>query len=134
MRPKILTTDVATYAIGEWSGKNTSGLDAFGDNILVLPDKASETMGTKGVIFAPQKTQDTMSLASESGVIVHAGEDAFRFSPKTGRPYAGRVPKVGDRVIFERYAGRARVGKDGNIYRLMTDSCVGGIETSGETP
>jgi co-chaperonin GroES (HSP10) len=132
MRPKILSTDVADYERAEWSGKNESGMLPFGDAVMILPDKSAETAGKMGLIHITEDQKDRMTLATESGVIIATGEDAFQRSPSTGRAYTGRVPRAGDRVLFARYSGRAFKGQDGVRYIIMTDSCVGGIEINGE--
>lgn len=129
LRPKVLSTDVADYVVAPWSGENESGLRPFGDTILVLPDVAAETAGKAGLVHVPEEVQERMSIASESGVIVAVGADAFKFSAASGRALKqDEVPKVGDRVLFERYAGRVFKGNDDRVYRLMSDRCVGGIE------
>ena len=45
------------------------------------------------------------------------------------RPFAGKKPEPGNRVVFNRYAGRVLRGTDGKMYRLMTDNCIGAIMT-----
>lgn len=137
LRPKVLSTDVADYVVAPFSGKNESGLRPFGDTIMVLPDKAAETAGKAGLLYVPDDVQERMSIASESGVIVAIGADAFKFSAASGRPLTqDEVPKIGDRVLFERYAGRVFKGNDDKIYRVMSDRCVGGVELKPgeETP
>ena len=130
---RILRTEVAQYDQAEWTGKDTSGITPLADKVLVLIDQASQKVGKKALIYAPEKTTDTATLASETGVIVAMGDEAFAWNSDRSRPYSGYKPKVGDHVIFERYAGRDQMGFDGVKYRLMSDSVIGGVFT-GEQP
>lgn len=129
---RVLKTEVAQYDVGEWDGNDTSGIIPLGDKLLVLTDRASEKVGTKGLIYAPDKTKEVASVASETGVIVAMGDEAFYWNSDRTRPAGGKKPKIGDRIIFERYAGREQRGLDGNTYRLMSDSAVGGFFHGGD--
>lgn len=121
MKPKLIRTENAQYEAQEWSGANESGWAPIGDAVLVLPDVAAETMGKAGLILAPADLQERHSLASESGVVIDMGEGAFV-------KITGRKPQPGNRIVFERYAGRVISGQDGRTYRMMTADCVAGVE------
>lgn len=127
MQPKLIKTEQAQYVQSEWDGTDTSGLIPIGDHVLILPDAASTKAGTKGLIELPDDQVERMSLASESGIIVAIGDDAYFWNADRTRPFGGTRPKPGDHVMFERYAGRVMRGRDGKHYRLMSDNAVGAI-------
>ena len=126
---RVLKTDVAQYEQSQWSGRNESGITPISDKLLVLIDKASEKVGKAQLIYAPEKQQDTATLASETGVIIAMGDDAFSWNSDRTRPYSGYKPKPGDHIVFERYTGRDQRGFDGVTYRLMSDTAVGAVFT-----
>jgi co-chaperonin GroES (HSP10) len=128
MRERIISAENANYVAREWDGVNRSGFRPIGDLVVVLPDQAAETIGTKGLVLATTTQQNTMSLASESGTLIAVGAGAFAWNSDRSRPFAGEKPKPGDRVIFARYGGRGRKGKDGITYLFMTDNAISGIE------
>jgi co-chaperonin GroES (HSP10) len=132
MRDQLIRTETADYVAREWDGKNTSGYRPIGDHVLVLPDTASDKAGKHGLIHLPQDQIERMSLASESGILAALGDDSFTWNTDRTRPFAGQKPVVGDRVVFDRYAGRVIRGRDGRTYRLMTDTCIGGIAEQDE--
>ena len=125
MQPKLVMTPLGQYEPAKWSGRNTAGLQPIAERVLVLPDGAAEQ--TSGNVFLPEEMQERMAMAAESGVVVAIAEDAWTRSADRSGPYLGRRPEAGERVAFERYAGQIHHGKDGRLYRLMDDTCVGGI-------
>jgi hypothetical protein len=74
---------------------------------------------------------EKMNAASESGVIAQIGDAAFRYYDD-GSKWTDYKPQVGDRVFVERYAGREVLGADRRTYRLMTYTCIGGLEEPEE--
>ena len=76
----------------------------IGENILVKPDKISET--TKGGIFLAEKVKDR----PEYGEVVALGTEDFNV-------------KVGDRVIFKKYAPD-EVEIDEEKYLVMTEDAI----------
>lgn len=129
---RVLRTELAQYDTSEWDGINRSGITPISDKLLVRTDKASEKVGKQGVIYAPEKLTDSASMASETGIIIAMGDDAFMWNSDRSRPFSGHKPKVGDHIVFERYAGRQQRGFDGETYRLMSDTCVGAVFTGGQ--
>lgn len=103
-----------------WTGKNTSGFKPIGGEIMVLMDRS--VAKTTGGIIVADTYQDRMNVSSESGVVVALGFLAFIDYPEEERP------RPGTRVIVEKFAGREFEGRDGQVYRIMTFTCVGGIE------
>lgn len=116
----------AQYAASNWTGKDTSGVTPIDDFVLVLIDESVDV--TAGGVMLPQEMQDRHKQAAETGVIVAAGEGAFKWSADRSKAYAGAKPVPGTRVYFGRYSGQIVVGKDLKEYRLMTDKCIGAIE------
>jgi chaperonin GroES len=75
----------------------------------------------------PDDVVDRAQMSSSSGVIVEAGDDAFAWNSDRTRPFTGERPKAGDRVFFDKYAGKVILGDDGVEYRLMDDASIGGV-------
>ena len=130
MRDRILKTLVGAYKATDWWGRNTAGFEPLGDMVLVLPDEACEV--TTGGIIVPTTVTDANTMAAESGTLVAIGAGAFLYTAN-GRPWAGAKPQVGDRVRMQRYAGQIQAGRDKHAYRLMTDTCIGAVETADES-
>ena len=122
-----LQTANHSFVPAEWDGQNHSGIQPIGDQVLILPDKASEKMGKQGSLYIPESVKKQGDHAVEAGVIVAIGEGAFYWAHDRVREYIGLKPKVGDRAVFGRYMGGEKIGNDGETYRIMTDKCIGGI-------
>lgn len=131
MQPKLLvagkriTTPLGQYLKVGWAGENTSGIKPIGELILILPDMPAPQ--TAGGIHLTQQQIERDAHAAETGIIVAAGEAAFKWNRDRSRTYDGYKPEVGQRVWFERYAGSLQHGKDGVVYRLMDDKCIGAV-------
>ncbi len=125
MQPKLLMTPLGQYAPAKWLGVNESGITPVGDRVLILPDSAAES--TSGGVYITEEQQERMTAAAETGILVAVGPDAWLWNSDRTRKYEGEKPKVGQRVIFERYAGSFNHAADGRRYRLMDDKCVAGL-------
>jgi len=99
--------------------------------VLVRADIAMSA--TTGGIAIPEQMQERAQLAGSTGVLIEVGEDAFSWNFDRSRPWQGYKPVAGDRVYFDRYAGKIILGKDGVEYRIMDDKCIGGIEKGSKT-
>lgn len=131
MEPKLVKTRLAEYVPAEFSGKNESGIHPVGDRVLVLPDQASKT--SSGLIHFTDEQISRNAEAAETGVIVEVGQEAFIWNSDRTRKWESKdKPKVGTRVAFDRYAGGFYHGKDGQMYRLMDDKCIGATADSDE--
>lgn len=128
MQARILKGAQAEFVRSALADATDPGYEPIGTSVLILTDACSEK-SSGGVHLPPEKITQ-MNLASESGVIVDIGEAAFRHYDD-GSKWDGRRPAIGDRVVFERYAGRELLGRDGKTYRMMTYTCVAGIEAGG---
>ena len=131
LQPKVLTP-VGMFDIVKWPGRNTSGIRPFGDRVLILTDQASSA--TMGGVMIPPEMMERVAEAAETGVLVAIGDGAWAWNGDRSRRYEGVKPAVGQRVYFERYAGGKFHGRDGLVYRLMDDKCIGGlaVEPEGE--
>jgi len=98
------------------------GLRPMGYNVLVAVDVMEEK--TAGGIYIPGKVAEREDSASEKGRIVAVSEMAF-----TGGDWAGvnDLPKAGDLVRFQRYAGNEFDGEDGKKYRIVADTDLKGV-------
>lgn len=125
LEPRILKGIQAEFTRALYEGHNPSGFRPIGDNVLVLMDQCADQ--TTGAIFLPPEKIEQMNHASESGVIVALGDAAFRFYGD-GSKWDDIKPTPGDRVFTEKYAGRELMGQDGKTYRMMTYTCIAGLE------
>lgn len=126
MIPKILKTVHAEYLPAPYMGENKSGWEPIGDYVLVRPDFIARK--SSGGIELPDDIAERMQLAAITGVIVECGDEAFKWNADRTRPFEGYRPQPGDRVIFEKYAGKPILGDDGQSYRILEDKSVGGIK------
>lgn len=115
----------AEFEKAVYSGQNPSGVRVLGKNVLILMDQVA-VKSAGGILLPPERIMQ-MNMASESGVLVELGVEAFSYFDD-GTKWTDYKPKPGDRVFVERYGGRELRGRDGQIYRLMSYTCVGGIE------
>ena len=89
-----------------------------GWRILVLPFKMGEK--TKGGIFMGHDTLEKQQVASQCGNVLAMGPDCYRDKDRyTQGPWC----KVGDWVMFARYAG-SRIKIEGGEVRLLNDDEV----------
>lgn len=126
MQPKLLKTQIAEYVAQQWNGTNESGATPIGDYVLVRPDIAAEK--SSGGIFIDPVTVDRHTLASETGILVAMGDQAFMWNADRTRKWDGDRPEIGHRVYYNRYAGQVIKGDDGAIYRAMEDKCIAAIK------
>ena len=121
---RIIKTKVGEYEAIEWDGVNRSGIYPVSREILVLVDQVPEK--TSGGIILTESVRDVNTAAVTTGVIVEYSPGAFQYG-KDGYGWSGPKPKKGERVLFERYAGVFEAGADGLMYRIMSDSAIGGL-------
>ena len=86
-----------------------------GWRILVLPFKMGEK--TKGGILMGQDTLEKQQVASQCGNVLAMGADCYR---DKNRYKQGPWCKVGDWIMFARYAG-SRIKIEGGEVRLLND-------------
>lgn len=99
---------------------NKSGIRPVEYRVLVKPEKVEKM--TAGGIYLPDQTHEKDKYAVMKGVLVAVSPDAFT------NPQWLFAPKVGDTVLFDRYAGgNSVIGADGEEYRLMNDKEIGAV-------
>ena len=86
-----------------------------GWRILVLPFKMGEK--TKGGVLLGQESLDRQQVASQCGNVIAMGDSCYK--DKERYP-SGPWCKVGDWVIFARYAG-SRIEIEGGEVRLLNE-------------
>jgi chaperonin GroES len=101
---------------------NLSGIRATEFNVVVKPVEVEEK--TAGGILIPELAKDRMQQASVEGVIVHVSPLAFTYERW---PEGSAPPKVGDSVVFAKFAGMIRKGKDGAEYRIVKDKDIAAV-------
>ena len=119
--PKITLpkTDLVGVKKSKTVTKESSKLpQPTGWRILVLPFKINEK--TKGGIIMGQDTIEKQQVASQCGNVLAMGPDCYH---DKDRFKDGPWCKVGDRVMFARYAG-SRIKIEGGEVRLLNDDEV----------
>jgi chaperonin GroES len=86
-----------------------------GWRMLVLPFRMNEK--TKGGVLLGTETIDRQQVASQCGNVIAMGPDCYN---DTKRFNDGPWCKVGDWVVFARYAG-SRIEIEGGEVRLLND-------------
>lgn len=127
MEERLIKTMLGQYVPAKWDGVDRTGYTPVGDNIIVLPDKPSDQ--TAGGIYLSEQQRERQAFAAETGVLIKLGDDAFSWNSDRSRPFQGEKPKAGQRVVFKKYSGVKFIGKDGEEYWVMSDHCIGVVET-----
>ena len=133
MQPKLLQMEHALYLVEEWNGENDSGLIPWGDLILVRSDECAPY--TAGGMLHTDEVRERMTMATQTGIIVAMGTEAFAFT-LGGKRMGDDVPrpKIGDRIWHPKYAGDLYQGFDKKAYRMMRYTVVGGIFDPEKAP
>ena len=92
------------------------GITPAGHRILVLPDEI-ETTTKSGILVTTGQQVLREEMKQVDGIVVAMGDHCFYDKP---HPWC----KVGDRVIFGKYSGIFRVGKDKKTYRIINDEDI----------
>lgn len=124
MKPRLVDRMQGKYKPAEFKG-NPSGVNPLGKRVLVQTDEFEGTFAGGKLEFVSDMVE-RMNMASESGVLVAVGPEAFSHHPDGSR-WLFNSPSPGDHVYFEKYAGLLVMGNDGIKYRLMDDGCIGAI-------
>ncbi len=94
---------------------NTSGITPLAFKVVILPDPVEEK--TAGGIIIPIEKVTKDEFATTSGTIIAVSGSAF--SHVIDEEWGADKPKVGDRVVFTKYAGFRRKGEDGVDYLIV---------------
>ena len=97
-----------------------------GWRILVLPFKQKEK--TKGGIIFSQESLDKARIATNCGYVIKMGDLCYADKDKFKEPWC----KLGDWVIFARYAG-SRLPIEGGEVRILNDDEVLGTISDPES-
>ena len=82
--------------------------------VLIKPDKVEGQ--TSGGLYLPDSARDKQQFSVDRGEVISFGDGFYKELP-------GPIPMVGDRVIFNRYAG-SLIKVDGQDYRLCNDKDI----------
>jgi co-chaperonin GroES (HSP10) len=93
--------------------KTKHGITPRGHRLLVLPDEVEEKTAS-GIVVSVGTSKSREELAQVDGVVVAMGNTCYSDQPE---PWCA----VGDKVIFGKYSGIVRDGKDGLRYRVIND-------------
>jgi chaperonin GroES len=97
---------------------NVSGINPVGNRILLKPIEI-QTKSAGGIIMATESLKEREQMANTTGTVVAMGDDCYSDEKA---PWC----KVGDKIIFAKYAGLMYLGRDGNAYRMINDKDVTG--------
>ena len=86
---------------------NTTGITPIFDRILIKP-LVVENKTASGIIVATDETSEREQLANTTGEVIAVGEEV----PEG-------IVKVGDKVVYAKFAGLMYSGKDGREYRMI---------------
>ena len=113
---------------------NDSGIIPCEFKVLVLPDESEVAIRARRINFVvPPGVGEGYAHGTVTGRIIAISEGAFSYHDWS--PVA-RLPQVGERVVYARYAGmivkgRPKRDENGNEeqleYRLLNDKDVAGI-------
>ena len=109
LQPRIIQGMQAQFEAASYPGSNDSGLQPYGENVLVKMD-ACAVVRSSGLVLTDEIV-DRQNEASVTGCIYAMGPDAF--------PGDQHAPAVGQRIYIEKYAGVKAVGIDGALYRVI---------------
>lgn len=101
---------------------NTSGIKPCGHTVLVLPDEVEEK-SEGGIILHTAAMQGREEMGQTEGIVIDIGCNAWKDQPG-GEPWA----KIGERVIFAKYAGTMCDGVDEKKYRILNDLDIKAIK------
>lgn len=99
--------------------ENNSGVYPTGYRVVLKMDSV-EQKTDKGIIL-PQETIDMENGGIESGRLVATGAAAFTIGISDLPKEWDIQPKIGARVMINRYAGVQFDGKDEAKYRILSD-------------
>ena len=86
--------------------------------VLVLPDPVGNMHG-EGILYKADQTVESDIRLQVKGTIVALSDVGFK-------DWDGMPPKVGDRILYAKYAGQEYIEEDVTYY-IMNDNDVVGI-------
>lgn len=97
----------------------SAGIRPVGHIVLVKPLEVEERTAS-GIVISTRTQTRREEMGQTEAVVIALGNTAYS---DQAEPWC----KVGDRVVFARYAGTERKGSDGATYRLINDLDVKGV-------
>ncbi len=101
---------------------NQSGILPTEFKVLILPTEVTDKIGS---IYIPDEHKDRAQFAQMEGVLVALAPLAFTYDKWEG--IEDQKPKIGDKVLFAKFAGFTHKGKDGKSYRVVNDKDVSAV-------
>ncbi len=117
MSPQAQPMNILERHMGVVQVSNPSGIRPVEFKVVILPKAVEEKIGS---IIVPVEKQERDKYATMEGVIVAVSERSFSEADIWG----SNPPKAGDRVLFAKFAGLRRQGKDGKDYLVCNDKDV----------
>ena len=99
--------------------KNRSGINPRGWRVLIKPMEVA-TVSKGGIILGTDENTEREQMANTTGVVIAMGDQCYE---KMTAPWC----KVGDKVIFAKYAGLLYKGRNGEAVRLVNDDDITGV-------
>ncbi len=93
---------------------NDTGIEPVEYHCVIRLDPVEEK--TIGGIIIPEERKDRNQMASTEGILLAVGGDAF-----TNPDWKGRIPKPGDRIMVNKYAGITREADPTDLIRVVKD-------------
>lgn len=103
---------------------NPSGIHPTEYRVLIRPVTVEEK--SAGGIILPEEKRERDQYAVQEGELVAVSPLAFSYADW---PAGAQPPQIGDRVIFAKYAGSNRKGRDGVEYRVVNDRDIVAVLT-----
>ena len=99
---------------------NESGIHPSGHRLLIKPLEIEEVSSGR-IILSTAGQNEREQMANTTGEVIEMGQGCF-----LDMPYGDINPwcKVGDRIVYAKYAGLLYQGKDGKRYRIINDDNV----------
>ena len=104
---------------------NDSGCFPVEFKVLILPDDVEDAdpnlkrAKAAGLVLA-QDYKEREQMANVYGTLVAVGGNAFQ-------DWQEPIPRVGQRILFAKYAGNQVHGVDGKLYRIASDKDVAAV-------
>lgn len=124
-----------TATSGEWTNDDTELPEGFFDElpkptywrVMVMPVKPKEV--SKGGIYLAPSNQEAQAILNFLGKVVALGPSAGTHERLggDGKNRADQFPKVGDYVIYGRYAGQPLLYRGKKILLINDDELLGTV-------
>jgi chaperonin GroES len=100
------------------NNSNKSGIHPIGDRVLICPEEIEEVTAS-GIVLHSYTQAEKEQLAQVFGRVVEFGDECWPAYNRDHKPI-----KVGDRVIFGKYAGMVFKGLDSKEYRILRSEMI----------